>query len=80
MCMDINSSRTIDLEDVALELLTQLKRVMPPPQGRFIVDELDAEQEPGMTIESLEPYAIRYRPKLKNEFKNIILEEFGYTF
>lgn len=53
---------------------------MPQQPGRFIVDELDAEQEPGMTIELLEEYAVQYRPKLNQEYKNIILAEFGYTF
>lgn len=80
MYMDTDSANLIDLEEVALELLRQLKSVMPPPRGRFVVDELDAEQEPGMTIESLEKYAIQYCPKLNPEYKDIILKEFGYTF
>lgn len=80
MCMDTDSANPIDLEDIALELFIQLRRVMPQQPGRFIVDELDAEQEPGMTIELLEEYAIQYRPKLNQEYKNIILNEFGYTF
>ncbi|MFW0112121.1 hypothetical protein [Rothia sp. P5766] len=50
------------------------------PHQRFAVDELDAEQEPGMTIEILEKYAKRYRPYLPEDYKRVIEEEFGYTF
>ena len=78
--MNAESASNIDLEDVALELLNQLLKVMPPPEGRFIVDELDAEQAPGMTIELLKEYAIQYRPVLRKEYKDVILDEFGYTF
>ena len=78
--MNKESASNIDLEDVALELLTQLRKVMPQEAERFTLDEMDATQSPGMTIELLKEYAIQYRPQLNQEYKNIILNEFGYTF
>ncbi|MDY3049426.1 MAG: hypothetical protein SOR40_06610 [Rothia sp. (in: high G+C Gram-positive bacteria)] len=78
--MNKESASNIDLEDVALELLTQLRKVMPQEDERFTLDEMDATQSPGMTIELLKEYAIQYRPQLNQEYKNIILNEFGYTF
>lgn len=81
MSMGTNLADTIDLEDVALRLLRELQLIMPTnPHQRFAVDELDAEQEPGMTIEILEKYAKRYRPYLPEDYKRVIEEEFGYTF
>lgn len=71
----------IALEDVALELLSALRDVMSPEdQSRLHVDELDAQQAPGLTLEILEGLAKKYSPHIQNEYKSIIQEEFGYSF
>ncbi|WP_237220823.1 hypothetical protein [Rothia nasimurium] len=79
--MNEESASNIELEDVALELLHALRNVISPEDySRLYVDELDAQQAPGLTLEILEGLAKKYRPHIQEKYKSVIQEEFGYTF
>lgn len=81
MSMDTDSTSSIDLEDVALELLHALHSVMPSEeQSKLHIDEMDTEQAPGLMLKIMEAPAKKYRPSLRDDYKSVIQEEFGYTF
>lgn len=77
MCMAISSLDTVDFETATLRLYEDLQALVPE---ELPVDELDVEQEPGLAIEMMAPYVMKYHPDLPQGYRDAIEEVMGQIF